>query len=441
MEVPRTSYARSGGAQIAFQVIGTGPPDLVMVPTFLSNIELGWELPAYARLLTQLGSFARLVVIDRRGNGMSGGVAGGTPLEEQVDDVRAVIAAAGVERPVLVSALEGCALSALLAASCPELVSALVLMNPVPRLIRAHDYPWAHSAEERAALVETWVEHWGSDAPDNPMLHFAGGDGHSRHAFARFQRLAMTPDEAAASLAVASATDVRHVLASIQCPTLVLRRAADTTLNPEHARFVTDRIPDARLVEFPGAGQLWSADDRLAADEIQHFVTGARGPATSDRVLATVLFTDIVGSTERAAELGDGAWRELLERHDRVVRGHVERHRGRVVKSLGDGSLALFDGPSRAARSALETRDALRALGLEIRAGLHTGECELMGDDVGGLAVHIAARISSLAGAGEVLASSTVRDLSVGSPYTMTDRGDHELKGVPGSWRVFAVTA
>ena len=441
MDVPETSYARSDGVQIAYQVVGSGSPDLVMVPPFLSNIEVAWDFGDYARLLRRLSSFARLIVMDRRGNGMSGGVAGGTRLEDQVDDVRAVIAATGADHPVLLAALEGCALAALLAASHPELVCALVLMNPVPRLTSAPDYPWAHSAEERAALVATWVEHWGSSAPDNPMLGFAGGDEVSRQVFARFQRLAMTPDEAAASLAVASGTDVRHVLPSIQCPTLVLRRTGDVAIDPGHARFVTEQIPNCRLVEFPGSGQVWFGDDEPAADGIQEFLTGARSPVASDRVLATVLFTDIVGSTERAADVGDSAWRDLLERHDHVSRALVEQYRGRVVKSLGDGFLALFDGPSRAARSALAIREAVGALDLEVRAGLHTGECELIGDDVGGLAVHIAARVSALAGPGEVLASSTVRDLSFGSELTMTDRGEHDLKGVPGPWRVFAVAA
>jgi len=439
MDVPQTSYARSGDAQIAYQVVGTGPPDVVLVPPFLSNIEMVGEFPDYERLLTRIASFSRLILIDRRGNGMSGGVAGATPLEEQVDDLRAVIAAAGSRHPVLLSSLEGCALSALLAASNPDLVRALVLMNPVPRLTRAPDYPWAHSAEDRAALIATWVQHWGSSAPDNPMHGFAGGDENSRRVFARFQRLAMTPDEAAASLTGASAVDVRHVLPSIQCPTLVLRRSEDTTIDAGHSRYVVEHIPNARLVELPGEGQVWVGDDDLAADEIQHFVTGTRQPPASDRILATVLFTDIVGSTERAAELGDSAWRDLLERHEAVVREQVERQRGRVVKSLGDGGLALFDGPSRAICSALAIRDGLRGLGLEIRAGLHTGECELIGDDVGGLAVHIGARISSLAAPGEVLVSSTVRDLSVGSGQTLTDRGEHDLKGVPGRWRVFAV--
>ena len=353
-----------------------------------------------------------------------------------------MIAATGSEHPVLLSALEGCALSALLAASNPDLVRALVLMNPVPRLTSAPDYPWAHSAEDRAALVATWVEHWGSSAPDNPMLRFAGGDEASRRVFARFQRLAMTPTRPPrrwrSRARSTSGTSCRA--SSVRRSSCAGRRTRPSTRGTPDTSSTRSR--NARLVEFPGDGQVWfgDADARGRRDPaLRDRRPAARSP--SDRVLATVMFTDIVGSTERAAEVGDSAWRDLLARHDLVVREQVERHRGRVVKSLGDGGLALFDGPSRAISSALAIRDGLGELGLEIRAGLHTGECELIGDDVGGLAVHIGARISGLADPGEVLVSSTVRDLSVGSGQTLTDRGEHELKGVPGRWRVFAVDA
>lgn len=250
----------------------------------------------------------------------------------------------------------------------------------------------------------------------------------------------MSPAAAAAALKAIGETDVRDVLPIVQCPTLVLRLEGDTYLDERHSRYVAEHIPDAKYTEVPGDGALWVGAEEAFADEIQHFLTGVRRPAGSDRVLATVQFTDIVGSTERAAELGDAAWRSLLERHDRVVREAVEGNRGRFIKSLGDGALALFDGPSRAISCATSIRDTVRDLGLEVRAGLHTGECELFPDhDVGGLAVHIGARVCGLAGPGEVLVSSTVRDLSVGSGHTLTDRGEHDLKGVPGPWRIFAV--
>ncbi len=443
MDVPDTRYARSGDLQIAYQVVGEGPLDIVLVSSYLSNIEMFWELPSFARLFGRLSSFSRLILFERRGSGMSDGIAGATPLEEQIDDVRAVIDAAGAEQPVLFSFAEGCCLTALYAASHPDLVRALVLLSPQARLVEGSGYEWAPSVEERAAFVEDIVESWGTDSPANPLAALVGGgDERQRRLMARIQRLAMSPAAAAASLASIGETDVRDVLPSVQCPSLVLRQDQDPYLDERHSRYVSEHIPSVEYVEVPGNEALWIGAEDAIADEVQHFLTGARRPVVSDRVLATVLFTDIVGSTERAAGLGDGAWRSLLERHDSLVREEVERHRGRFVKSLGDGALAVFDGPSRAISSATAIRDRVRELDLEIRAGLHTGECELLpDDDVGGLAVHIGARVSSLAGAGEVLVSSTVRDLIVGSGRTLTDRGEHELKGVPGPRRIFSVTA
>ena len=427
-----TRYARSGDVQIAYQVAGQGPPDVVVVPRWFSNIELDWDIPSSARFLTQLASFARLIQFDRRGAGMSGGVAGATPLEEQIDDVRAVLDAAGSEQPALVSIAEGCGLAVLFAATHPDLVRALVLITPTPRTVRGPGYEWAQSVEERAAWVQAVVDHWASSSPEQPWGAFAGQDEQLRRLLARNRRLSVTPDAAAASLAAVGRLDVRDALPSVQCPTLVLSRANEQFVDERHSRYAAAHIPNARYVEL-GHGV-------RAADEIERFVTGVRRPVTSDRVLATVLFTDIVGSTTRAAALGDRSWRRLLERHDRLVREEVERHRGRFVKSLGDGTLAVFDGPSRAISSAIAICGRVRELDLDIRAGLHTGECELLADgDVSGLAVHIGARISSLAEAGEVLVSSTVRDLIVGSGQTLADRGEHELKGVPGPWRLFAV--
>ena len=442
MDTPETRYARNGELQIAYQVVGEGALDVVAVSSYLSNIEMFWELPSFSRLLERLASFSRLILIERRGSGMSDGIIGETPLEEQIDDVRAVIEVVGSEQPALFSYAEGCGLAALFAASHPELVRALVLVSPQARLVKGPGYEWAPSVEERAEFVQTIVETWGTDSPENPLATLvAGQDERQRRAMARLQRLAMSPGAAAAALAMIGETDVRDVLPSVQCPTLVLRLDNDPYLDERHSRYVAEHVPNARYVEVPGEEAFWIGHEDEITDEIEHFLTGARRALVSDRLLATVLFTDIVGSTERAAELGDGAWRSLLERHDGLVRDEVERHRGRFVKSLGDGALALFDGPSRAISAATAIRDRVRDLGLEIRAGLHTGECELLpDDDVGGLAVHIGARVSSLAGPGEVLASSTVRDLIVGSGQTLTDRGEHELKGVPGPWRIFAVT-
>ncbi len=443
MDIPQTRYARNGDLQIAYQVVGDGPLDVVLVPTYLSNIEMYWELPSFARFHERIAAFSRLILFDRRGSGMSDGIAGATPLEEQIDDVQAVIDAAGCKEPVLTSWLEGCTLTALYAASHPDLVRALVLISPQARLVAGPGYEWAPSLEQRAAMVQAIVDTWGSDSPENPIaLGIGGDDPRQRSVMARLQRLAMSPAAAAASLALIGETDVREVLPSVQCPTLVVRQEDDVYLDERHSRYVAEHIPGASYVQVPGDHMLWGGREDAVADEIQQFLTGARRPVVSDRVLATVLFTDIVGSTERAAALGDGAWRSLLERHDTLVREEVERHRGRFVKSLGDGALAVFDGPSRAISSATAIRDRVGDIDLEIRAGLHTGECELFpDDDVGGLAVHIGARISSLAGPGEVLISSTVRDLSIGSGQTLVDRGEHDLKGVPGPWRVFAVEA
>ncbi len=427
-----TRYARSGDLQIAYQMAGDGPLDVLVVPRWFSNVELDWELPAMGSFLTQIASFGRLIQFDRRGAGMSGGIAGATPLEEQIDDVRAVLNAAGSEQPALVSIAEGCALAVLFAASHPDLVRALVLITPTPRVVRGPGYEWAQSVEERAAMVRKVVEYWGSSSPKQPWGGFAGRDEQRRRQLARHRRLSMTPDAAAASLDMVGELDVRDALASVQCPTLVLRRAGDAYIDERHSRYAAANIRGARYVELQPGGH--------TADEIEQFLTGVRRPVVSDRVLATVLFTDIVGSTERAAELGDSSWRALLERHDALAREQVECYRGRFVKSLGDGMLATFDGPSRAISSAIAIRDGVRKLNLDVRAGMHTGECELLADDdVGGLAVHIAARISGLAGPGEVLISSTVRDLIAGSDQILADRGERQLKGIAGPWRIFAV--
>ena len=442
MEEPRTRYARSGDLEIAYQVLGDGPLDIVFVPLFISSLDALWEIPDASRLLRRIASFSRLILFDRRGSGMSDGVPGIASLEDQIDDVRAVIEAAGAEHPAVLSVTEGSALAALFAASHPEVVRALVLMTPVARTLRGPGYEWAQSPEERTERLEAIIATWGEDVPQNPMAAIGGDSAQARRALARMQRQSMTPRAARASHAMVGRIDVRHVLPSIQCPTLVLHRERDPFVDQRHSRYVAEHVPDARFAELPGDGPPYVGDVDGTVDEIEQFLTGTRRPVVSDRMLATVLFTDIVSSTERAAQLGDGAWRALLARHDALVHEEVERHRGRFVKSLGDGALAVFDGPSRAISSAVAIRDGVRDHGLEIRAGLHSGECELLpGDDVGGLAVHIGARISSLAGPGEVLVSSTVRDLSVGSGQTLTDRGEHELKGVPGPWRIFAVEA
>jgi class 3 adenylate cyclase len=435
-----TRYAISRGARIAYQVLGEGSIDLLFVPSFMSNIELMIGQSAIGDFIERLTSFTRLIQFDRRGNGMSDGAGRASTLEEQLDDVRAVLDAAGSRQPAAIAVNEGAALALLFAATYPQAARALVLMTPQARLVRGEGYEWALSVEERNALVDVVVQQWGRDSPENPWLVFGGERPEQRAAMARFQRLAMGPGDAAAVLALAGETDVRDVLGGIQCPTLVLRRRGDAFLDERHSRYVAEHVPGAQYLELDGDGQVWIGDRDEAVREIEGFLTGVRSPAPSERMLATVLFTDIVGSTELAAELGDARWKELLLRHDGAVRAEVDAHRGRVVKSLGDGALAVFDGPSRALGCAVALSQRARGLGASIRAGLHTGECELLpGEDVGGMAVHIAARIAALAGPGEVLASSTVRDLSVGSPFILESRGEQQLKGVTDPWRVFDV--
>jgi len=442
VNVPGTRYASSGELKIAYQVLGNGPLGVVFVPPTASSIEAIWDFPDIARMLRRIAAFSRLVIFDRRGCGVSDGTPGFASLEEQIDDVRAVSDAAEIEQPIaLISNLEGCSLAALFAASHPTLARALVMMTPFPRTVSGPGYEWAPNVQERDARIGRVIEHWGSESQMNPWARVAGTESEQgRRVFARMQRIALSPAAAAAALRDLGEVDVREVLPSIQCPTLVLRRKDDDFFDPRHAQYVVDHVPNPTYVELPGTGPVFQGDVDRPVDEIERFLTGTQRPPPSDRVLATVLFTDIVGSTERAAQLGDNAWRALLKRHDEVVREEVEHHRGRYVKSLGDGALATFDGPSRAISSALAIRDRLRGLNLSIRAGLHAGECELLDDDdVGGLAVHIGARISRLARPDEVLISSTLRDLTVGSAQALADRGEHDLKGVPGIWHLYAV--
>jgi class 3 adenylate cyclase len=435
---PETRYARNGDIHIAYQVVGDGPLDLVYVPTWMSQVEHLWEDPRTARFLSRLAGFSRLILFDRRGSGLSDGTGAAPTLEEQVDDVEAVLSAAQARDPALLSVTDGGAMAALFAATRPQSVRALALYAPIPRFAWAPDYEWPGSAEEREARVQGIIEAWGRGVYTDIFAPSSAGDERLREWFARLERLSMAPGAAARYLDMLGRIDVRELLPSIQCPTLVLHRADDQLIDPRHSRYVADHVPGARYVEMAGRDNLVTAGDTGAIiDEVEEFLTGTRRPAETDRVLATVLFTDIVGSTERAASLGDRAWRELLAAHDDVVRAQIERFRGQPVKSLGDGWLATFDGPARAVRAALAIRDALGQLGLEARAGLHTGECEVLPGDVGGMAVHIGARVSALAGAGEVCVSSTVKDLVVGSGLEFAPRGTHELRGVPGEWAVY----
>jgi class 3 adenylate cyclase len=428
------------GVSIAYQVVGVGERAIVFVPQTFSAIEALWEHPTVARFFARLGELGRVILYDRRGTGMSDRTGGTATLEEQVDDVRAVMDAAGAARADLIAIMEGGPMAMLFAATAPERVRSLTLYAAFARSTRADDYPHAWPAEERREAMRAMVEHWGeggfaarfapSHAHDAALVHWLG----------RMQRMALGPGEAAAAMEINGGLDVRHVLASIRVPTLLLHRTDDTGIRVGHSRYLAEHIPGARLVELGGVDTLpFLGDAAAVTGEIEEFLTGDRRPPEHDRVLATVLFTDIVGSTVRAAALGDEIWRDLLEEHDRIVRANLDRHRGREIKSVGDGFLALFDGPARAVRAARSIVADVTSLGLEVRAGLHTGEVELVGNDVAGLAVHIAARVMAEAPAGRVLASSTVHDLVVGSGLRFEERGRRELRGVPGEWGLWEV--
>jgi class 3 adenylate cyclase len=437
---PETRYAKSGDVNIAYQITGDGPFDLVYVPGWISNIELMWEEPAHARLLSRLASFSRLILFDKRGTGMSDPVALDRlpTLEQRMDDVRAVMDAAGSDRAALFGSSEGGLMSVLFSATYPARTHALVTHAIYAKRLWSPDYPWAPTPEARAAEIEATERSWGGEM-DISVLAPSADEAFRRRAVAYLRRSA-SPGAAVALLRMNSQIDVRPALPTISVPTLVLQREGDLDVKLEEARWIAGQIPGAKLVELPGNDHLiWAGDVDELVDEVEDFLTGSRPAPASDRVLATVLFTDIVASTERASELGDRRWRELLEQHHRMVRRELERFRGREVDTAGDGFLATFDGPARAVRCGRAIQQAVADLGLEVRAGLHTGEVELTDGQVAGIAVHTGARVAALAQPGEVLVSSTVKDLVAGSGLVFVERGTHELKGVPGEWRLYSV--
>ena len=438
---PRTRYALSGDAHIAYQVFGEGDIDLVFVPGFVSNVEHYWEMPRVPDLLNRLGSFARVVMFDKRGTGLSDPVAGPPPLEQRMDDMQAVMDAAGVERAALYGISEGGPASILFAATYPERTSSLVLYGSTPRFRTDDDISWGATDEQIPFLLEEVSSRWGEGALLGAFAPSALGDPGMEEVWGRFQRAGASPAMGRAVIAALFEIDVRDILPTIQAPTLILHRKGDRIAPVEGARLMAEKIPDARLIEFEGDDHVpFTGDFEPVVDEMEEFLTGTRQTRPLDRVLATVLFTDIVDSTRRAAEAGDRRWRDLVARHDELTRRQIERFRGREIKTLGDGFLATFDGPARGIECASAIRDGVRPLGIEVRAGLHTGECELAGDDVRGMAVNIGARIGALAEANEVLVSGTVKDLVVGADLEFTERGERELKGVPGTWRLFAAS-
>ncbi|MFN2541195.1 MAG: adenylate/guanylate cyclase domain-containing protein [Chthoniobacterales bacterium] len=437
---PPTQYVRSGDVHIAYQVVGEGPLDIVYVPGWLSHVELAWELPDLVHGFNRLASFSRLILFDKRGTGMSDPVPNDQlpTLEQRMDDVRAVMDAVGSERAAVFGASEGGNMSILFAATYPDRTIALCTFGCFSKRIWSPDYPWAPTPDERQLTYEAIERDWSTGFKDlAPSL-----DPQRMAQHVTYYRRSASPGAALALLKMNTQIDVRHVLPAIRVPTLVMHRKDDLDVKVEEGRYLAEHIPGARFLELPGADHAWWTQDCDAiVDAIQELLTGTKPAPEPDRVLATVVFTDIVDSTEHAARLGDRTWRELLDSHHALVRKELARFRGREIKTMGDAFIATFDGPARAVRCACSIRDDVPQLGIQIRAGVHTGEIELQAGDIGGIAVHIASRVIATAQASEVVVSSTVKDLSAGSGIGFSDRGKQILKGVPDEWRLFAVTS
>ncbi len=436
-ELPITRYAQSGEVSVAYQVMGEGPIDIVMVPGVVSHLEFQHELPGYTAFLRRLATFARVIAFDKRGQGLSDRITGAPSLEQRMDDLRAVMEAVGSRRAAIIGFSEGCAMSALFAATYPELVSHIVLCGGFPS---AADRGSQASLEERIARI---VANWGRGAMIGTAWAAQATNPEAVIQFGKLERLSASPGAVKAIMLLNTQIDVRPILSSVRVPTLVLHRRTDLQVPVELGRKLAAAIPGARFIEYPdGDHAFWAGDTEAMLGDIEEFITGHRDSAAGslERVLATVLFTDIVDSTRRAAELGDQKWRVLLDAHDKLARQTVERHRGILVKSTGDGVLATFDGPGRAVRCALAFGAAAGQMDMPLRAGLHTGEIELRGLDIGGISVHAAARVMGQSQPGEVLVSRVVTDLVSGAGLHFADRGSHELKGLPGRWDLFAAS-
>ena len=439
---PTISYAKSRGLNIAYSVHGEGPVDLVVVPGFVSHLEAAFDQPEISRSMRRLGSFARVITFDKPGTGLSDPTSGPSTLEQRMEDMTAVLDAARAVRPALFGISEGAPMCALFAATHPDRTRALIMYGSYAKGTAAEDYPWAPQRVQIDMGGEMIDEEWGSGVLLDVYAPSRLSDVEFERWWARYQRLAASPGMARAVAELAAEVDVRDVLPAISVPTLLLHREGDSLWPIEGARYMAERISGARLVELEGIDHFpFAGDSGAIVDEIEAFLTGEHRAPVPERQLMTVLFTDIVDSTQKGAEMGDRRWREVLEAHDELVRGRLERFRGREVKTTGDGFLATFDGPARAIACAMEIVSAVRALGIEVRTGLHTGECEVRDEDISGMAVNIGSRINSLAGPGEVLVSGTVRDLVVGSDFVFEPRGSQALKGVPGEWPVFRATS
>jgi len=443
-DLPLTKYARSGDLTIAYQIMGHGPIDLVLVPPFMSHVEFLHEIPAYTDCLRRLAEFARVITFDKSGQGLSDRWFGMPTFEQRVDDIAAVIAASGSKRAVLLSCSEGGPISTMFAATYPERVSHLILFGTFARFLGTDDYPFMRSKEELFRLIDHWSEHWGDGVSMQFFLPSCVDQPDVARQYAKLERLVYSPGALKLMVEYNMEIDVRSVLSSIRVPTLVLHRR-DDAIDIENARFLAAHIPGAKLIEYADCSDhlLFSGDWRALCSDIEEFVTGHRSePIASEfeRVLATVLFTDIVDSTLRASSLGDQAWRHIIDEHDRTASKIVAQYRGRLIKTTGDGILATFDAPGRGIRCALALSAAVEHMGLQLRAGLHTGEIETREDDVAGVGVHAAARVMAQCNAGEVLVSRVVTDLVAGAKLRFSERGTYELKGLPGSWQLFAPT-
>ena len=446
MDIPDTNYAKSGGVSVAYQVSGEDASiDLVFAPGTVSHLDLDWEGPDYAWCMERICAFSRLIRFDKRGTGLSDRVTNVASLEERTDDIRAVMDAAGSERAVILGASEGGSMACVFAATYPNRTRALIVWGGQARWVREPDMPWGIPREEYEQVIhdlaingvtESYIRGWGAGLGDDASPEMVDW-------MMRSFRAGASPASIAALERMNMEIDIRDVLPNIQVPTLVVNATGDPVSPIEGARYLAERIPGARLLEYQDATHIPETRDGFAPllDEIEEFVTGTRPPPHTDRVLATILFTDIVGSTKKAAEIGDARWKDLLASHDARARAQLKRFQGREVDTAGDGFFATFDGPARAVRCAQAIASAVRPLGIQIRAGCHTGEVELVGDHVRGLAVHVGARVSALARPDDVLVSSTVKDLTVGSGLTFEDAGEHELKGVPDRWHLYRVVA
>jgi class 3 adenylate cyclase len=442
-DLPVTQYARTDdGTHIAYQVFGTGPPDIVYANSFMGHIEVSWEYPPAVTFYQRMAAFSRLIIFDRRGTGLSDPIVGSFDIEDRSADLRAVVDALALERPVLLGSSEGGMTCTHFAALNPERVAALVLFSSTVQTLADDEHPWAWTPEFYNTFLDsidqTWADPSGANAIfPNPSL---ADDADARAWYARYFRLSASPALARTLMENTTKVDVRHLLPLVQVPTLVLHRTSETWLRVEGSRFIASKIPRANLVELPGTDHyIWEQNAADVVDEIEEFLTGVRREHDPMRSLKTLVFTDIVDSTTRARVVGDDKWRQLLDRHDSLSRRQIERFGGRFVKSTGDGILVTFDSPAQAIRGSLAVREALRGLDLPIRIGIHTGEVELRGEDIGGITVHVGARVLGCAGSGEIVVSRTVTDLVAGSRFEFADLGERELKGVPGRWKLFAV--